>query len=71
MNPQLKGTKAAIQYKFTVPLNGEVSIKLRLSKDKPGNTAATALGPEFEKTFAVRKAEADAFYSTIIPSTTR
>ena len=35
VNPELKGTKAAVQYKFTVPPNGEVSIKLRLSKDKP------------------------------------
>ena len=35
VNPELKGTKAAVQYKFTVPSTGEVSIKLRLSKDKP------------------------------------
>ncbi len=69
VNPELKGTKAAVQYKFTVPSAGEVSIKLRLSKDKPTITPASALGEEFENIFAARKAEADAFYSNIIPAT--
>ena len=32
VNPELKGTKAAVQYKFAVPSGGEVSIKLRLRK---------------------------------------
>jgi hypothetical protein len=70
VNPELKGTKAAVQYNFTVPPKGEVSIKLRLSKDKPGTIWADALTQEFENTFVARKAEADAFYSNIIPSST-
>ena len=53
-----------------MPTSGEVSIKLRLSKDHPGKTAAAALGVEFEKAFATSKAEAAAFYSSVIPSTT-
>ncbi|HET7371845.1 MAG TPA: hypothetical protein VFJ20_00640, partial [Gemmatimonadaceae bacterium] len=69
VNPELKGTKAAVQYKFTVPAGEEVSIKLRLSKDKPGTISSNALAEEFESTFAARKSEADAFYSSIIPAT--
>jgi hypothetical protein len=70
VNPELKGTKAAVQYKFTVPPEGEVSIKLRLSKDKSRTSSDIALGKEFETTFAARKAEAHAFYSNIIPFST-
>jgi glycogen debranching enzyme len=69
VNPEIKGTKAAVQYKFTVPAGEEVSIKLRLSKDKPGTISSNALAEEFESTFVARKAEADAFYSSVIPST--
>src|SRR6195256_5492183 len=36
VNPALTGTKATVQYKFTVPPSGEVSIKLRLAKEQPG-----------------------------------
>jgi hypothetical protein len=69
INSQLQGTKAAVQYKFTVPSGGEVSIKLRLKKEQPGIVSASALGKEFENTFAGRKAEADEFYASVIPST--
>ena len=69
VNAQLQGTKAAIQYKFTVPPGGEVSIKLRLKKEQPGVVSASSLGKEFEGTFTGRKAEADEFYASVIPST--
>ena len=69
VNPKLRGTKAAVLYKFTIPAGGEVSLKLRLCKD-PGIEAADALGREFELTFAGRKAEADEFYASVIPTTT-
>ena len=67
VNPKHEGTKAAVQYKFTVPPGGEVSLKLRLCKD-PGIDASEALGREFDLTFAARKAEADEFYAGVIPS---
>src|SRR5207237_3984862 len=70
VNPQLTGTKAAVHYKFTVPPGGEVSIKLRLRKDHPAIATASALGKDFESTFAARKSEANEFYANIIPSTT-
>jgi hypothetical protein len=70
INPALKGTKAAVLYKLTVPAGGEVSIILRLKKNDPTLTVATALGQDFNRAFADRKAEADEFYASIIPSAT-
>ncbi|HWF04701.1 MAG TPA: glucosidase [Candidatus Angelobacter sp.] len=70
INPALQGTKAAVLYKLTVPAGGEVSIILRLKKNDPTLTVATALGKNFEQNFADRKSEADEFYASIIPSTT-
>ena len=70
VNPELKGTKAALQYTFTVPAGGEISLKLRLKKDQPGISLPSTLGTNFENTFAARNAEADEFYSSIIPSNT-
>ncbi|HEY2499801.1 MAG TPA: glucosidase [Candidatus Angelobacter sp.] len=69
INPALQGTKAAVLYKFTVPAGGEVSIKLRVRKDQT-DLPSTALGKDFDNTFADRLAEADEFYSAIIPSAT-
>src|SRR5215831_12315470 len=70
VNPQLTGTKAAVQYKFTVAAGGEVSLKLRLSKDQRNFASDNALGLGFENTFAARKAEAEEFYASIIPAAT-
>ncbi|HEY3768659.1 MAG TPA: glucosidase [Candidatus Angelobacter sp.] len=70
INPALQGTKAAVLYKLTVPAGGEVSIILRLKKNDPTLTVATALGKDFESAFADRKTEADEFYASVIPSTT-
>jgi hypothetical protein len=70
VNAKFEGTKAAVLYRFVVPPGGEVSITLRLKKDQPGLASAGALGKEFEKTFADRKAEADEFYANVIPSNT-
>ena len=52
VNPELKGTKAALQYTFTVPAGGEISLKLRLKKGQPGISSASALGTDFENTFS-------------------
>ncbi|HET7873213.1 MAG TPA: glucosidase [Terriglobales bacterium] len=67
VNPALSGTKAAVDYKLTVPAGGETIVKLRLQKNKTSNSAAKALGADFEKIFARRKEEADEFYATVIP----
>jgi hypothetical protein len=70
VNPALQGTKAAILYKLMVPAGGEVSISLRLRENTSDLALASALGQDFEIAFAARKAEADEFYTSIIPSTT-
>ena len=70
VNPRLTGTKAAVQYKFTVAAGGKVSLKLRLRKDQGSSASDNGLGKDFENTFAVRKAEADEFYASIIPAAT-
>ena len=54
VNPELKGTKAALQYTFTVPAGGEISLKLRLQKDQPGNLATQHVGHRILKTLLPR-----------------
>jgi hypothetical protein len=61
VNPAQAGTKSAAYYKLDVPAQGSVTIKLRLTPQKP---AAALLGKDFDATFAARLAEADEFYAT-------
>jgi hypothetical protein len=64
--PEQAGTKAAAHYELTVPAGGTVTVRLRLTDiDFSGVTAAAFDG--FERTFEMRKKEADEFYSTVIP----
>jgi hypothetical protein len=58
------GTKAAVHYKFMVPAQGNVSVRLRLRSvmakvDEPFTN--------FDETFKRRKYETDEFYEEIIP----
>ncbi|HEX4603527.1 MAG TPA: glucosidase, partial [Candidatus Angelobacter sp.] len=69
VNPELKGTKAAVYYKLNVPAGGEVSIHLRLTNSQPGDLAADAWGHDCDIALAQRKAEADEFYGGVIPET--
>ena len=69
VNPELKGTKAAVQYKFTMPPGGEVSIKLRLSKNKPGTIWSNALRKNL-KTRLPRARLKPTLLPNIIPSST-
>lgn len=65
VNPQQRGTKAAVSFLRTVPAGGEVSIRLRLSKQRRG---ATDPFKDFESVFEKRKAEADEFYRGLSPA---
>jgi hypothetical protein len=60
------GTKAAAHYKLQVPAGGTVTIRLRLT-DIDFSGVAEAAFDDFDRLFALRKNEADQFYSTIIP----
>ncbi|MGH9481147.1 MAG: MGH1-like glycoside hydrolase domain-containing protein [Terriglobales bacterium] len=67
VNPAGLGTKAAIHYALQVPAGGSRTVRLRLRAGEP-QPATPAFGPEFERTFAARRAEADAFYEQIAPA---
>ena len=69
VNPERRGTKAAVHYKLAVPAGGEIAINLRLKKSRQEIAAADALGNDFQRVFADRKAEADEFYASVIPET--
>ena len=58
------GTKAAAVYVLDLPAAGECSVDLRLTRED--EVHAPAFG-DFDRVFADRKAEADAFYAESIP----
>lgn len=60
VNADLTGTKAASHTILDVPAGGEIVLKLRLwsATEVPANL----FGPEFDKIFAQRVAEADAYF---------
>jgi Glycosyl hydrolase family 63 C-terminal domain len=67
VSPHRTGTKAAARYKLTVPAGGETVVRLRLSAAGAGSAAGPPFGPEFERIFSERRAEADAFYASRLP----
>ncbi len=64
VNPEQKGTKAAVHYCVTVPSGGSQVIRLRLSDRVPGKYGTFS---DFEDVLAIRHKEADTFYDTVIP----
>jgi Glycosyl hydrolase family 63 C-terminal domain len=77
------GTKAAAHYKFNIPANETISIRLRLTRaaDPPSPTASPARTygasskdkrdepfADFEEIFRKRRAEADEFYGELAPA---
>jgi len=59
INPQKKGTKAAVNYDINVPAGQSATLRLRLSADAENGFV------DFDKLFDARKAEADAFYNDL------
>ena len=75
VNPAQIGTKAAANYRLSVPAGGEVVVRLRLTDQEISSGTRTKnskspAGPfgNFDSMFAARKAEADEFYLDIIPT---
>ena len=77
------GTKAAAHYKFNIPPNETISIRLRLTRSENPPTLGASLartsgaaGPkkakepfaDFERIFRERRREADEFYDELAPS---
>jgi hypothetical protein len=72
VNPAGTGTKAAAHYTLTVPGGGSVAVHLRLAAVADRDTASGGdgdLAAAVDATIERRRAEADAFYSALTPST--
>jgi mannosylglycerate hydrolase MGH1-like protein len=65
INPEGVGTKSAAHYQLQLAAGEERTVKLRLSAD--GDSPADPLGTDFDKIFAARIAEADAYYAAKLP----
>ncbi|HEX8914325.1 MAG TPA: hypothetical protein VF796_18400 [Humisphaera sp.] len=66
VDPTWRGTKAAPYYKMTLAPGESRQFRLRLFDET--TTPAELFGPAFERVFADRLAEADAFYAEKIPA---
>src|SRR5262245_7096082 len=70
VNPANEGTKAAARYRFRVAPGGRVVLKLRLfAATEAAAGEADPVGASFDRVFAARVAEADAFYDATFPAT--
>jgi hypothetical protein len=67
-NPELRGTKASADYRFTVAAKASEIVRLRLTEQPPDRLQAP-FGEAFEVPFRARQAEADTFYESITPAT--
>jgi hypothetical protein len=73
VNPEKTGTKVAPHYRFTIGPGQSATVRLRLTaqaaagKSQKTTAAATPFGPEFDKTLAARRQEADEFYQSVTP----
>jgi Glycosyl hydrolase family 63 C-terminal domain len=72
VNPQQSGTKAAAHYVLMLPAKGQETIYLRLSNQSAASTQKFSSHDSFikdcEQIFQQRIAEADEFYTEIIPN---
>ncbi|MFL5274107.1 MAG: MGH1-like glycoside hydrolase domain-containing protein [Anaeromyxobacteraceae bacterium] len=66
VNPDQVGTKMAARYRLSVAGGATEVLRLRLRRGAPPD--GTAVGRDFDAIFAARKAEADAYYATVIPA---
>jgi len=65
VNPEPKGTKAAARYRLPLAPGAEARVRLRLT-DGPW-LSDDPFSEEFDRTFALRKAEGDEFYAAVLP----
>ncbi|HVA94830.1 MAG TPA: glucosidase [Candidatus Dormibacteraeota bacterium] len=68
VNPAQTGTKCAARHHLQIAPGASATIRLRLTDVEPVPGAANPFGPEFEKTFELRHAEADQFYAQRFPA---
>ena len=66
VNPGQTGTKASAHYKFNIPSQETISIRLRLTPG--GSKTSTEAFADFDAMFKLRRAEADQFYADLAPT---
>src|SRR2546423_768470 len=66
VNPAQTGTKAAAHYKFNIPPQETISIRLRFARG--GGKTTTEAFADFDAIFKLRRAEADQFYNQLAPA---
>jgi len=67
VNPDRRGTKCAFWYQVTVAPGATAELRLRLRPADAGPEPVTALGADFDRIVAQRRAEADEFYADLTP----
>ncbi len=68
VNPAWTGTKSAGHYLLDLPAGGATVLRFRLREAAAvAPTAPPPFGPECDALFALRRAEADAFYAALLP----
>ncbi len=67
VNPAQKGTKCAARYQFKLAPGASATIRLRLTNKQPAPGGANPFDAAFEKTFDLRRGEADQFYARRFP----
>jgi len=69
VSDEARGTKVAAHYVLSVPAGGQVVVRARLLPE--GEELVEPFGPDFDRVFSERRAEADAFYdATLSPGMT-
>jgi hypothetical protein len=66
VNPAQTGTKASAHYKFNIPPQETISIRLRLTPG--GSKTSNEAFADFDAMFKLRRAEADQFYAELAPA---
>ena len=67
VNPAQKGTKCAARYRVTIAPGASVTLRQRLTNVEPKDGVANPFDAAFEKTFELRRTEADQFYAHRFP----
>jgi hypothetical protein len=67
VNPERRGTKCSFWYRLEVPGGATAELRLRLRPAGAGPEARAALGHDFDRVIAARRAEADEFYAELTP----
>jgi Glycosyl hydrolase family 63 C-terminal domain len=68
VNPDRRGTKCAFWYRVMVAPGESVELRLRLRPAGAAPRPADALGEDFDRVVAQRRAEADEFYAELTPA---